>query len=394
MRVAIVADWLTAFGGAERVIAELALLYPEAPIFTTVAHARRLGPIPLQRTKATPLQSWARVLRRHQLLLPWMPRAIEEIDLRGYDVILSSSHAVAKGCIPPPTAVHVCYCHTPMRYAWEMEEQYFDDFRVPKSARALLRRMLKHIRRWDLQTAKRVDRFIANSTTTQERIRRIYARESVVIPPPVHDRFFQQEIGTKPAVRGPEALSSRPSLGAEGRPEWEARSPKSYFLSVSRLVPYKRVDLLIAAANAKGFPLCIAGEGGDRRRLERLAGPTVRFLGRVPDEDLPGLYRGASAFLFPAFEDAGLVPMEAQACGVPVIAYGRGGVRDTVKDGVTGIFFREQSLASLLDAIERWTAVSWNPQVIRAHARPCAAGRFRERVSEEVGRAVHRVRCR
>lgn len=365
MRVAIVADWLTAFGGAERVIAELALLYPEAPIFTTVAHARRLGPFPVQKIKVTSLQLWELVLRRHQLLLPWMPRAVEAIDLRGYDVILSSSHAVAKGCIPPPTAVHVCYCHTPMRYAWEMEEQYFDDFRVPKSARALLRRMLKRIRRWDLQTAKRVDHFIANSTTTQERIRRIYARESIVISPPVHDRFFQQEISPRPEVLG----------------------PKSYFLSVSRLVPYKRVDLLIAAANANGLPLRIAGDGEDRRRLERLAGPTVRFLGRVPDEDLPGLYRGASAFLFPAFEDAGLVPMEAQACGVPVIAYGRGGVCDTVKDGVTGIFFREQSLASLLDAIERWTAVSWDPQVIRAHARQCAAGRFREQVMEEVERA-------
>lgn len=377
MRVAIMTDWLTAFGGAERVIAELALLYPEAPIFTTVVRAAGLGPLPLRRVRVTPLQQWMRILRRHQLLLPWMPRATEEIDLRGYDVILSSSHAVAKGCVPPPAAVHVCYCHTPMRYAWEMEEQYFDDFHIPEKMRSHLRRILKRIRRWDLQTAKRVDHFIANSTTTQERIRRIYARESVVIPPPVHDRFFQQDIGPSPqsTVRGPEPFGA----------EWPVPSP--YFLSVCRLVPYKRVDLLIAAANAGKLPLCIAGEGHDQRRLERMAGPTVRFLGRVSDEDLPGLYGGASALLFPAFEDAGLAPMEAQACGVPVIAYSRGGVRDTVKDGATGIFFREQSIASLRDAIERWKTCLWDPQTIRAHARQFAAVRFRERVMEEVGRA-------
>jgi len=366
VRVAIIADWLTAFGGAERVIAELALLYPDAPIFTTMAHRTYRRSLSSQRIHTTSLQWGFGFLRRHQLLLPWMPCAVEGIDLRGFDVILSSSHAVSKGCIAPPTAVHVCYCHTPMRYAWEMEEQYFDDFHIPKRLRAPLRRTLKHVRRWDLQTAKRVDHFIANSTTTQERIKRIYNRESVVIPPPVHASFFQTLLQTVDC-----RLQTRP-----------------YFLSVSRLVPYKRVDLLIAAANAKGLPLHIAGEGQDRRRLERLAGPTVRFLGRVPDEDLPGLYAGASAFLFPAFEDAGLVPMEAQACGTPVIAYGKGGVCDTVKDGATGITFHEQSLSSLLEAIGRFSAVSWDHRRIRAHARQFSAERFREKISEEVVRAV------
>ncbi len=370
MRVAIVADWLTTFGGAEHVIAELNVLWPDAPLFATVARTADLGPLTHADIRTSPLQKWYRILHGHQSMLPLMPGAVEAIDLRGYDVILSSSHAVAKGCIPPPTAVHVCYCHTPMRYAWEMEEQYFDDFRIPKSMRALLRRMLKRIRRWDLQTAKRVDHFIANSTTTRERIKRIYNRESVVIPPPVHARFFQQEIQPSP----------------------QSPVPSPYFLSVSRLVPYKRVDLLIAAANAKGLPLHIAGEGQDRRRLERLAGPTVRFLGRVPDEDLPGLYAGASAFLFPALEDAGLAPMEAQACGTPVIAYGMGGVCDTVEDGATGIMFHEQSLSSLLEAIGRFSAVSWDRRSIRAHARKFSAERFRERVSEEVEKVIG-VRC-
>lgn len=247
-----------------------------------------------------------------------------------------------------------------------MEEQYFDDFHIPRTLRAPLRRILKHIRRWDLQTAKRVDHFIANSRTTQERIRRIYNRESVVIPPPVHNRFFQQAIG----------------------PRSQSLGPSPYFLSVSRLVPYKRIDLLIAAANARGFPLKIVGEGQDHRRLERLAGPTVTFLGHVPDDDLPVLFAGAHALLFPALEDAGLSPMEAQACGIPVIAYGKGGVCDTVKDSSTGITFHEQSLSSLLDALERFSTVSWDHQRIRAHAQQFSAEKFRERVSEEVGRAV------
>lgn len=262
-----------------------------------------------------------------------------------------------------------------MRYAWEMEEQYFDDFHIPQILRAPLRHILKCIRRWDLQTAKRVDLFIANSTTTQERIKRTYNRESVVIPPPVHDRFFQSPLQTPHSTGSGSSTDSR-------------RQTHPSFLSVSRLVPYKRVDLLVAAANAKRFPLRIVGEGQDRRRLERLAGPTVTFLGHVPDHELPALYAGASALLFPALEDAGLAPMEAQACGIPVIAYGRGGVCDTVKEGTTGIFFDEQTLPSLLDAIERWRTVSWDHQRIRAHAQQFSAKRFRERISKEVERVL------
>ena len=296
-----------------------------------------------------------------------MPRAIESMDLRGYDVIVSSSHAVAKGIIPRPTAVHICYCHTPMRYAWEMEEQYFDDFRVPPRFRPLFRRMLKRIPRWDLTTAKRVDRFIANSRTTQERIQRIYARESVVIPPPVHDRFFRTPI--------PYPLF-----------------PTPYFLSVGRLVPYKRIDLIIAAAGKAGFSLKIAGEGQDRRRLQAMAGPTVEFLGPVPDDALPALYAGATALLFPTLEDAGLTPMEAQACGTPVIAYGKGGVCETVEDGVTGMFFQEQALESLLPVLEQFRTVSWDRSVIHAHARRFSAEKFREKVRETVSQAYESFR--
>ncbi|MDD5074804.1 MAG: glycosyltransferase, partial [Candidatus Peribacteraceae bacterium] len=305
MNVALIADWLPTYGGAEHVIAELKMLWPQAPIFTTVARHGRLGPLDRTDIRTSGLQKLYRILRRHELLLPWMPRAVERMDLRGFDVIVSSSHAVAKGVIPPSTAVHICYCHTPMRYAWEMEDEYLRDFRVPKILRRTAKQFLKSIRRWDLTTSKRVDVFIANSSTTQERITRTYGRESTVIRPPVGDSFF-----------------SHPLLSHE---------QKKYFLAIGRLVPYKRFDLLIETANRLALPLKIAGTGHDESRLRKLAGPTVEVLGYVPDDRLPSLYARAKAVLFPQVEDAGVVPLEAQACGTPVIALGIGGVRDTVQ---------------------------------------------------------------
>ncbi|MEK7218556.1 MAG: glycosyltransferase [Patescibacteria group bacterium] len=358
MNLAIVADWLTVFGGAEHAIAEFHALWPKAPVFTTVAHRSRVGPLRDADIRVTPLQRWYRLAGWHQVLLPWMPRAVEDIDLRGYDVVLSSSHAVAKGIVPPPGARHVCYCHTPMRYAWEMEEQYLEDFRIPRWLRPGIKRQLKRLRRWDLETAKRVDTFIANSTETQRRIRRIYARESVVIPPPVDDRFF----GT-------------PLQPMEGRGD---------YLAVGRLVPYKQFDLLIAAANALKLPLTIAGRGHDERRLRKLAGPTVTLRGFVPETELTALYANAKALLFPQYEDAGIVPMEAQACGTPVIAYGAGGALDSVKDGVTGLFFPAQTQESLTQALRTFSGMRFDPAAIRNHARPFAASTFRERMREEV----------
>ena len=190
MNLALVADWLTTFGGAEHAIDEFRTLWPSAPLFTTVANRRRLGPLAHADIRTSPLQKWYEMTHNYQILLPWMPRAIEGIDLREFDVILSSSHAVAKGIIPRGDAVHICYCHTPMRYAWEMEETYLNDFHVPSLLRKTVKNHLRKLRRWDLTTAKRVDTFIANSNETQARIQRIYGRESVVIHPPASDAFF------------------------------------------------------------------------------------------------------------------------------------------------------------------------------------------------------------
>ncbi|ALM10453.1 MAG TPA: glycosyltransferase family 4 protein [Candidatus Peribacter riflensis] len=364
MKLALVADWLPTFGGAEHVIAELHALWPSAPLFTTVARHGHLGSLDGADIRTSALQRWYRLLKRHEVLLPWMPRVVEAMDLRAFDVVVSSSHAVSKGVIPPISAVHVCYCHTPMRYAWEMEEEYLRDFRVPRLLKRTAKRFLKSMRRWDLTTAKRVDCFLANSTTTQERIARVYGRESVVIPPPVQERFLEFPLPTAEERKG--------------------------FLAIGRLVPYKRFDLLVEAANLLHLPLKIAGTGRDLARLRAIAGPTVQMLGFVPDADLPHLYSHARALLLPQIEDAGVVPIEAQACGTPVLALRRGGVLDTVQEGKTGLFFEEQTVAALRDVLDRFAKTTFSADTIREHARQFSSTRFRAQILDAVQQAVSR----
>lgn len=363
MRLAIVADWLPTYGGAEHVIGALTSLWKQAPVFTPVAAPERIGPLRSADIRTVPFtQRLFRLLGRHQWLLPLLPKAIESIDLTGFDVILSSSHAVAKGVIPPAASVHVCYCHTPVRYAWEMEAQYLQDFRIRWPLRSFVRAELKRLRRWDMSTAKRVDHFIANSTETQRRIERIYGRKSTVIPPPVQGRFFSHPL---------------PKRGG-------------YFLAIGRFVPYKRFDLLIELANRLQLPLKIGGTGSDLARLKALAGPTVEFLGFVPDAYLPDLYAKADALLFPQVEDAGIVPMEAQACGTPVIALGQGGVTDVVQDGITGVLVPEQTVDAFVAAVQKFHGMKWDHQLIRDRAGRFHEDMFRTRMEEEVRAAVER----
>ncbi len=366
MKIALVADWLTTFGGAEHVIAEFHAMFPNAPIFTTVARKEALGPLKNADIRTTYLQRIYAITHQHQILLPWMPRAIESIDLRGFDIVLSSSHAVAKGVVVDPGTLHICYCHTPIRYAWEMEDEYLRDFRVPKWLQPKIRRELTKIRRWDLTTAKRVDAYIANSTTTQERITRIYNRESTVIPPPVSERFFEAE--------------SR-SDSAEAMPDKKLKA-ESYYLAVGRFVPYKRFDLLIELANELKLPLKIAGRGQDEARLKKLAGPTVDFLGFVPDRELPDLYAQADALFFPQYEDAGIVLLEAQASGTPVIAYNVGGATDMIIEGKTGVFFNAQTIESLRDALTRFRHITFDRELIRKHAEYFSHERFRRSLTQ------------
>src|SRR3989338_1527249 len=362
MNIALIADWLPTYGGAEHVVSAFHELWPEAPIFTTVAASpEKLGP--LSGADIRPDKFLQRIYGftgRHQYLLPWMPRAVERINLEGYDVILSSSHAVAKGVIPPQTSVHVCYCHTPMRYAWEMEEEYLKDFRIRGLTRMFVRSELKKIRRWDLSTARRVDYFIANSNETRLRIERIYGRESTVIPPPVQERFFETGIG-----------NPNPN-------------PNPYFLALGRLVPYKRFDLLIEAANKMKFHLKIGGTGTDMARLKKIAGPTGEVLGFVSDKDLPELYANADCLLFPQVEDAGIVPLEAQASGIPVIAYAQGGILDVVTDEKTGLLVPEQTIEAFASAIEKFRSLSWDSSAIRESARQFSEENFREKIKQLV----------
>lgn len=360
-RAAIVADWLVTNGGAEHVLTEFLTVLPGSPLFASVVKPGNLGPLNGADVRPTKLQMLYSLLKRHEPLLPLMPKALEGIDLSTFDLIVSSSHAVGKGVLPPSHAVHVCYCHTPMRYAWEMEKKYLDDFNIPQFLRPHIQRMLGRLRRWDLSTAKRVDVFIANSTTTQQRIAKYYGRESIVLPPPVSEHFFSTPL---------------------------AATPQPYYLAIGRMVPYKRFDLLIAVANKKKLPLKIAGRGSDEKRLRKLAGPTVEFLGRVSDEALPGLYANATGLLFPQEEDAGIVLLEAHACGTPAIALRKGGATDVLQDGITGTFFGEQTEASLEEALTRFQAMHFDRAAIRTHADAFSADKFRARFAAIVQDAL------
>lgn len=365
MKVALVADWLVTYAGAEHVLSALHALWPEAPIFTTVTKKESLGPLKGADIRPTYLQGLYRLIGKHQPLLPLMPRAIESIDLSGFDIVISSSHAVAKGVIVPPTSCHICYCHTPMRYAWEMEDGYLDDFGIRWPLRKPIKKMLSRIRRWDLSTAQRVDMFIANSSETQQRIKNTYGRESTVVSPPVSSSFF----------------------------EWSVVSGQSrnYYLALGRMVPYKRFDLLIELANKLKLPLKIGGTGSEFSALKKMAGPTVELLGFVPDSDLPSLYAHAKALLFPQYEDAGIVPMEAMASGTPVIAYGEGGVRDVIEENITGLFVPAQSVEAFETAIRDFEHRQFDADRIRAHARKFHEESFQKRIIDEVEKVAKNV---
>ncbi|NMP22532.1 glycosyltransferase [Sulfobacillus harzensis] len=350
MRVALVHDWLVTMGGAERVLEEMARLFPEAPIYTGVVNRARLSPFLQSRTIIpTFVQSFPRAERWYNRYLPFLMYGMEQFDLSGYDLVISSSAAVAKGVVTRAETRHVSYVHTPMRYAWDLYHEYHQ-----REARGISKKLMgpvfHYMRLWDRLSADRVDQLVANSTAVQRRIQKHYRRDSEVIFPPVDvDRFH-------------------PSNDA-GR----------YYLVLSRLVSYKRFDLAVEACNCLKLPLVVAGDGPERRALEKLAGPTVRFAGRVEDHELADMMGQAKALLFPGEEDFGITPVEMQAAGRPVIAYGRGGVLDTVVHGETGWLFSEQTVDALVSAIQAADQMSWDAQAIRAHAENFRPEIFRER---------------
>ena len=366
-RVAIVHYWLVGMRGGERVLEEMLRLYPDADIFTHVADPDRLSDIIRSRPITETFVARLPGARRHyQKYLGFMPRALEELDMGAYDLVLSSESGPAKGIIARPDATHLCYCHSPMRYIWDHYPLYRAPLKGPQ--RAYYSLLAHRLRQWDVTSAARVDRVVANSRFVAGRVRRVWGREAAVVHPPVDLDLY-----------GPE--------DARGAPV--PQSNRGYYLYLSELVPYKRADLAVETFNGLGLPLKVVGRGPEAQRLARMAGPDVEMLGRVETADLPDLCRGARALIFPAEEDFGIVPVEAMACGTPVIAYGRGGALDSVIEGRTGLFFDMQSVTSLRHAVETFETRrhGFDPLEIASHAKGFGAERFRRELQAQIDMA-------
>jgi len=360
-KVAIVHDWLPLVGGAERVLEQLLEIYPNAEIFTLFDFvSREDAPFLIGRKIHTSnLQKFPRVHNYYRNLLPLLPYAIEQFDLRHFDLIVSSSSAVAKGVITSPDQLHVCYCHSPMRYAWDLQAHYLKHTGLSSGLRStFIRYVLYKMRIWDVVSSNRVDSFIANSSYISERIKKTYRRESTVINPPVNiDRFKLES------------------------------NKEDFYLAASRQVPYKRIDLIVEAF--KQLPdkrLVVIGDGPEHKKIKALAGSNVQILGYQSDAVMVDYMRRAKAFVFAAQEDFGILPVEAQACGTPVIAYGRGGARETVVDKRTGLLFEEQTVESLIGAIERFERLQgeFNSASIQRHAASFSNARFRREIQNHI----------
>ncbi len=354
--VALIHDWLNQVGGAENVLETLVQMFPGAPVFTSM-YAPEKMPAQYRQwdIRTSFMQRLPGVTAHHQAYMPLYPLAFSRMDLRGYDLILSNKSGFCHGVPAPAGATHICYCLAPTRFLWQ-----YDAYRQREALGAavdiILKPVITLLRHWDYAAAQRVQHFIAISTEIQERIRRYYGRESTIIYPPVDIARF--------------------------RPRAEA--PDNYFLAGGRLIPYKRTDLAVRACSELGLRLLVYGAGRDRAALERLAGPTVTFLGRVSWDELAGLYAGARAFIFPGLEDFGIAPLEAQAAGRPVIAFRGGGALDTVLPGKTGEFFAEQTVESLAAVLANFDPAAYDPVACRANAEQFRTERFESELREFV----------
>jgi glycosyltransferase involved in cell wall biosynthesis len=365
LNVAIVHDWLTGMRGGEKVLEAICELYPNATLYTLVQVPGSVSArIERHRIKRSLVQRLPRSGEFYRQYLPLFPTMVEWFDLDHYNLVISSSHCAAKSVIPSGGATHVCYCHSPMRYAWDQFSSYFGPEQVGEFRSRLLRPVLARLARWDAATAGRVDRFLANSQYVAGRIRRYYNRGSTVVYPPVDTTFY------------------RPPAS------WPAQPSESTFLVVSALVPYKRVNIAIDACRRIGARLRIVGRGPEEARLRLSADSNVEFMGWCSDEDIRDLYSQSTAVLLPGTEDFGMVPVEAQACGIPVVAYGEGGARETVVDGETGVLVAEASAAAFADGLERVRSLRFDRAAIRAHAERFSRAQFMNRFQAAVASAV------
>lgn len=365
-RIALVTDWMTSFGGENRVLWELAQLFPEAPIYTTVYAPQELPMFKDTKVITSfldrPPFSWL-ARKRFQLFLSWMPLAFESFDFSGYDIVLSSNHSCSKGIVTNTDTLHISYCHSPMRYAWENSQRYIRENAPMKNglARRYISKKIHAIRMWDRLAADRVDSFVANSGYISRQIAKFYRRTSTVIYPPVETARFTGEF-----------------------------AKSNYFLAGGRLIANKRFDIIIDAFNETGLPLKIFGKGPEREKLMAKAKGNIEFLGFIPDEEVPKLFGQARAFIVPQIEDFGIVTVESMAAGTPVIGLGKGGTAELVINGITGVLMEEQTAACLVEKLRAWDDRRFDPQKIRQHALKYDVARFRREIRTYVSETYDR----
>lgn len=363
MKIAIVHDWLVTYAGAEKVLEQLLKLYPEADIFTIVDFLPERDRAFLTGHKIITsfIQSLPFAKTKYRNYLPLMPLAVEQFDMSIYDLVISSSHAVAKGIITGPNQKHICLCYSPIRYAWDLQHQYLKESGLDKGLKGWFAKyFLYKMRIWDSRTSNGVDQFIAISEFIQRRILKVYRRESTVIYPPVDVDSF--ELCTQ---------------------------KEDFYLTVSRMVPYKKIDLIVEAfSQMPDKKLIVIGAGPDMAKIKAKAGPNVVLMGYQPFTVLKEYMQKAKAFIFAAEEDFGITPVEAQACGTPVIAYGRGGAKETVIEHETGLFFEEQTIHSLCATLNHFEAKEWNYATIRQHSLHFATQRFLDEVTSYIQNAM------
>ncbi|WP_128894132.1 glycosyltransferase [Longirhabdus pacifica] len=361
MKVALAHDYLIQMGGAERVVEVLHSMFPNAPIYTTALDSSRL----LYNLKNADIRtSWLQKIpgsvSNFKRMLPLYPIAVKDFDFRDFDIVISSSSAFMKGIKVPDHTFHVCYCHTPMRFAWD-----YDNYMMRESNPAVMKRMLglymMYLKNWDVKTSSRVDQFIANSSIVKHRIAKFYQRDAEVIFPPINTSRFNI-------------------------------SPKvdNYYLVVSRLVSYKRIDLAVQSFNELGIPLYIVGDGPDKQRLQSMAKPNVTFLGRLEDEEINKLMANCRALIFPGEEDFGITPLEVNAAGRPVIAYQAGGALDTVVPEINGVFFQNQTVESVVQAVNVLEKQHWDGSIIRQHAMKFDVDQFKNKLNQFLQVALQR----
>jgi len=350
LKVAIVADWLTAKGGAERTILAIHDIFPNAPIFTTVYDKEAMGSeFARLDVRTSFLQKWPLAKKHRTKYIRMLPMAIEDLDVSEFDVVISSSSAVGHGVITHHNQLHICYCHTPMRFCWDGCQEYIQNSNFNSKIKPFIPFLLSDVRVWDYYSAGRVDKYIANSNYVQKRIKKYFKQDADVVYPPVETNRFR--------------------LSHDGE-------KKDFFLLVSRMVEFKRVDIAIEACNTLKIPLKVVGTGPHIDHYAAMAGPTVDMMGYVPDKEVEALMREAKALIFPQVEDFGITPLEAMASGTPVIAFREGGALETVVDKKTGLFFDKPNKDSLVEVLKTFDEYSFSQKKLQEHANKFSYDRF------------------